>query len=180
MLSDMAVVRDLYEIVDLGPLDDSRRSGLSTVDARVGADLDVVAELHVADLRDLAKRAVDEDVTESVASDDRSRLQHDALSRNATVEQHRAWMKERVFADDGVCSDDRACKKHGSGPNARAGADGHQRADHDVVADLGGLVDDGTRVTPRTLRPRGLQSLEQARERDACRLDEDERLARFD
>ena len=51
------VVADLHEVVDLRAAADPRRAGGGAVDGRAGADLDVVADLDGADLRDLAVRA---------------------------------------------------------------------------------------------------------------------------
>src|ERR1700722_7967034 len=48
MRTDAAVVSDLAEVVDLRSVADRRHAGLRAIDARVRADLDVVAEFDVA------------------------------------------------------------------------------------------------------------------------------------
>ena len=54
MLSDAAVVPDLHEVIDLRSVADRRDARLRAIDARVGTNLDVVAELDIADLRNSA------------------------------------------------------------------------------------------------------------------------------
>src|SRR5439155_5233970 len=56
--ADLAVVAHLHEVVDLGAGPDARRLERPAVDRRAGADLDVVADLDVAELRDLDVPAV--------------------------------------------------------------------------------------------------------------------------
>ncbi len=50
MPSDAAVVGDHHQIVDLGSLPDGRRSVGAAIDGCIGADFDVGADFHVAQL----------------------------------------------------------------------------------------------------------------------------------
>src|SRR5579875_656162 len=172
-LPDAAVMPDLDEIVDLRPV-------LGAIDARIRADLDVVAHFDIADLRDLPKRAVDADVTEAVASDDRARLQDDALSKDTAVEHHRAGMERRVFADNGFGTDDGTRVQDAARADARSRTDDDERTDDDVGTDLGARVDDRARIAVGAARPRRLETLQQFRQRDPGRLDDDQGLRRLD
>ena len=58
VLADLAVVADLHQVVDLGAGADARRLEGAAVDGGAGADLDVVADLDVAELRHLDVPAV--------------------------------------------------------------------------------------------------------------------------
>src|SRR5262249_38395482 len=51
--ADPAVVADLHKVVDLGAGADARGLEGAAVDGRAGADLDVIADLDVAELRHL-------------------------------------------------------------------------------------------------------------------------------
>ena len=89
MLADSAVVPDLHEVVDLRAGADPRAAGLRAVDARVRADLHVVVEHHVADLRNSLERPSTKRPAEAVAADHAARVQHDAVadarSRSMTI-----------------------------------------------------------------------------------------------
>src|SRR5205814_6519500 len=56
--ADGDTVRDLYEVVDLGPFTDARLADRWPVDGRIRTDLDVVFDDDAGVLRDLEVRAV--------------------------------------------------------------------------------------------------------------------------
>ena len=56
----LAVVGDLHQVVDLGAGADARGLEGAAIDRGAGADLDVVADLDVAQLRHLDVPAVDD------------------------------------------------------------------------------------------------------------------------
>src|SRR5262249_45576682 len=64
--TDLAVVADLHQVIDLGPRADARGLEGAAVDGGASADLDVVADLHVAQLRHLDVAAVLEAEAEAV------------------------------------------------------------------------------------------------------------------
>src|SRR6185369_8640289 len=64
--TDLAVVGDHHQVVDLGSRPDARRLKRAAVDGRAGADLHVRADLDVAQLRHLDVLALVEAVTEPV------------------------------------------------------------------------------------------------------------------
>ena len=66
--ADSAVVPDHHQVVDLGPFADPRRAEGAAVDGRAGADLDVVGDFDVAELRNLVVPAVAELVAEPVGT----------------------------------------------------------------------------------------------------------------
>src|SRR5262245_17206957 len=68
--ADLTVVGHLHEVVDLGSLADAGRLEGAAVDGGAGADLDVVAQLNVAELRHLDVPAVVEAVAEAVGPED--------------------------------------------------------------------------------------------------------------
>ncbi len=70
MSADLAIVGDHHEIVDLGPDPDPRRAEGSAIDRRARADLDIVADLDVAQLRNFDVRAVHHPIAEAVCAND--------------------------------------------------------------------------------------------------------------
>src|SRR5258708_5566307 len=58
VFADDAVVTDLNEIIDLRPLPNPRRSEAGTVDGGVHANLDIIPNLDIAELRNLLVYAV--------------------------------------------------------------------------------------------------------------------------
>jgi len=71
VVADLNVVGDLHQIVDLRSVADAGRRHRRSIDRRVGADLDVVADDHVAHLRNLVQLAARfRNESETVAADD--------------------------------------------------------------------------------------------------------------
>src|SRR5262249_41614357 len=69
IFSDHDVVRDLHEIVDLHTLLDPGPAKPRTIDSCVGADLDVVVDLHNPKLLNFLLSAIDHFETKPVSSD---------------------------------------------------------------------------------------------------------------
>src|SRR5262245_50611431 len=70
VLTDLDVVADLHEVVDLRAATDDGPAQHGAVDRGVGADVHVVLDHDDADLRDLAMPGTVEGVAEPVATDD--------------------------------------------------------------------------------------------------------------
>src|ERR1019366_1447909 len=94
MAADSHVVRDHHEVVDLRSVADDRLAEGGAVDRGAGADLDVVADAHDADLRDLvmAPALCCEAIT--VRADD------DAAVDDATFADHGAVVDRNLWIDD--------------------------------------------------------------------------------
>ena len=176
VLADAAVVPDLAQVVDLGAVADRRHAGLRPVDAGVRADLDVVAELDRADLRDLVERAVEERPAEAVAADHGAGLQHDAIAQRAAVGDVGARVEQAVRADRRavapiVTPGDSTLRS----PTARARRS-RPAADPDVRAERRGRIDGRGRVHERALRPRRFERGEQRGEREPRRRHGEDRF----
>ncbi len=89
MVAERHVVGDLDEVVDLGAPADGRRAERPAVHGHVRAQLDIVANHDVADLRDLAVDALVEHVAEAVRADDGAGVDADPVpDLRAGVERH--------------------------------------------------------------------------------------------
>src|SRR5688572_6274338 len=62
------VVADLDQVIDLRTFTDNRAAKRTTIDRHVRANLDIVMNDHVADLRHFAVDAFVEDITESIGA----------------------------------------------------------------------------------------------------------------
>ena len=106
--ADLAVVADLHQVVDLGPRADARRLEGAAVDRRAGADLDVVADLDVAELRHLDVPAVLQPVAEAVGPEHRVGVDDDAVAEHGAVVEHDVGIEVHVVAEPAVAADDHA------------------------------------------------------------------------
>src|SRR5471030_537245 len=82
--ADAHVVRDLDQIVQLDPILHHGVTQRAAVDASIGADFDVVADHHPAELRDLAPDAIVEHDAEAVGANHRAGVHQHALAKAAT------------------------------------------------------------------------------------------------
>ena len=136
---DAHAVRDLDEIVDLRPLPDAGFANGRTIDRRIGADLHVVLDHHITDLRDLVVAAIGvAGEAETVTPDDRAVLHDDAVAElhafpdgDASVD-HTVGTDDRTTANDDVWVHDRARSDSCPVANHRVGANG--RVARDVTA----------------------------------------------
>src|SRR5207245_170642 len=115
--SDPAVVGDLHEVIDLRPFADTRGLECATVDGGAGADLDIVADLYMAELRHLDMPAVLEAVTEAVCSEHCVRMHDDPIAENGAVIEHDIGMQHHVVAQPAVPADGNTAVKPAAVPD---------------------------------------------------------------
>lgn len=99
------VMRDMDEVVDFGALADDCGAEGRAIDGGIGADLDVVANDDVADLKNFAVAAFVENVAVAVGADDGSGVDDDAVADLATVINNDVGEEACVSADLGVATD---------------------------------------------------------------------------
>src|ERR1700685_3838300 len=66
------VVRDVDQVVDLGPRSHDGVGDAAAIDRGVGADLDIISDQAPPDMRDLGVMALAEDVAESIVAEPRA------------------------------------------------------------------------------------------------------------
>ncbi len=147
--SDAHVVRDLHQVVDLDAVFDHGVVERTAVDAGVGADFDVVANAHVAELLDLDPGALVRCEAEAVGADHHATV-HDAARADAAARAEGHLRREartgtdlRAGADHAVRPDDGPRTDH------RAGLDDRQRADRRARIDLCARIHDSAGVNAR-------------------------------
>src|SRR5580658_10288731 len=118
VLAEIAVVRDMTDVVELRPGPDAGRGERGAIDRAVAANLHLIADLHIAELRDLVRlsRAV-LDVAETVGADGGM------------------WMDLARVADLARRTDEDV------GVQDRAGTDTHVVLDHHVRANQAAVAD---------------------------------------
>jgi hypothetical protein len=85
VVANADVVADLNLIVELDAVTDQRVVERTTVDRRIGADLDVVTDQHATDLRDLDPALAFLGEAETVATDHRAGVDDRPLADHAAV-----------------------------------------------------------------------------------------------
>ena len=80
MTTDRHIVADLDEVVDLGPRANDRVVDAPAIDARIGADLNVVVNQAAPDMGDLAMGTIGKRVAESIAADAHAGVQGHPLA----------------------------------------------------------------------------------------------------
>src|ERR1035438_10327942 len=80
MVADRHVVSYLHQVINLGALADDRRPESAAINGHIRPDLHVVADDDIADLRNLAVRAVVEHVAEAVRAHDRTGMDAHAFA----------------------------------------------------------------------------------------------------
>ena len=92
MLIDGAVVRDLYEVVDLDTRSDARHAHSSAIDATIRTYLHVVSYLHMSYLRDLVIAMIRRRKAEAISTDDRTRMDAAMMADDAIRVKRDPWM----------------------------------------------------------------------------------------
>src|SRR5260221_1654892 len=144
--ADARVVADLDLIVELHALLDDGVVERTAVDRGVGTDLDIVADAHRADLRDLDPAPVVVGDAEAVGVDHGPRMDDHRLAERAPRVDRDARIEAAIFADLDLLA------HHAAG------------ADRDARAQLCALRHDGGRMHTRRLRAHRIEELRYARE----------------
>src|SRR5713101_3459920 len=106
--ADFAVVADLHEIVDLRAFANDRGLERAAVDGGAGADFHVVADLHMAQLRNLVVASVVQSITESVRADHRVGRNRDAMNQDSAVVKNGMGIEGDVVAEPAKSADHRS------------------------------------------------------------------------
>jgi hypothetical protein len=142
---DLAVVRDLDQIVDLGALPDHGVAHEAAVDGRVGADLHIVLDDHARHLRHLAVPLRARQIAEAVLADAGARMDDHAVP-DQRMHDGCAGPDGAIAPDPHLWPDHRASCDHATGSDFGA------RPDHRSRVDRHALLEPRRRVHQRALR----------------------------
>ncbi|MNX97533.1 hypothetical protein D3C86_1299040 [compost metagenome] len=128
-------MRDHDLVIQLDPVTDQGIGQRTAVDGGIGADFDVVADQHPAELGNLLPDALLVGEAEALAADHRPRLDHHPLADAYIVIQGDPRREPAALADHRTRTD------HAMRPDRHARGDPRTRLDHRVSADAGTGVD---------------------------------------
>ena len=164
---DAHVVANLYQIVELDTVFEHRVLQGAAVDAGIGANFDIIANLHRAELLDLHPPTTIWGKAKAVCTNHRAGVNDAALTNAATVGDRHTRRKQtacaygRICTNDAVGADLRAIANRRTGSNAGKGAYRHAQAN------AGGRVNHGARMDGW----HGLQRMQPFPElRDQCEI----------
>src|SRR5262249_7835762 len=104
MFAEVTVVPDLHEVVELGPLADTRCLKSAAVDGGASTDLDIIAQDDVAHLGHLDVPSVVQAITEAIGAEDRVAVDDDAVAENAAVVEDRIRVDNDIIAQLTIAS----------------------------------------------------------------------------
>ena len=133
--AEPAVVGDHHQVVDLRALADDGRAVGAAVDRRAGADLDVLADLDVAELGRELVPAVDLAIAEAVGADHGAGVNDGAVADARVFVQHDVGKERHAGADDAAGHDVHAGVNRRAGADVAVVADGGAGVDVDVVGE---------------------------------------------
>lgn len=135
------VMRNLHEIVDLGPSADQRATKSRAIDSCIGADLDIVFDLDNTGLRDFDSMIAAPGIAEAIAADDHTRLENDPVAEAASIANHHMGMQHAVAADCNSIAQKHSWKQNAAIANLREFAYIHMGIDRYIVTKLCGRID---------------------------------------
>ena len=104
VLADRHVVSDLNEVIHLGSAAEDRGTQRGAVDGHAGADLHIVMQDHLSDLRNLAVLSLVEHIPEAVRTDDRPGVDSDAASEHGAGIDRDVGKQPASLSNDTVVS----------------------------------------------------------------------------
>ena len=139
MLSNLHVVPNLHQVIDLAPLPDHCPANPGPVYTGISANFHIILKHHDPELGDLLMPAFREFVTKSIRSDHRSRLQ------DHTVPEDTPFTHTGILVNDTIFSHLHTPANYRSRTYLRSGADNR------LVSHHGSGMDGSPRIHHRTL-----------------------------
>src|SRR5690606_17130659 len=137
VVTDLHVVRDHDLVVQLHAIADQGVGQRTAIHRGVGTNLDVVADGHPTDLRDLLPDALFVGKPETFTANHRTGLDHHTLADPYVVVQRHARSQPATIADHATSAD------HAMGTDADLGTDACTALDDRIGADAGTRIDHG-------------------------------------
>src|SRR5262245_20656281 len=131
------VVSNLHEIIETRTRADHRILRRTSIDRRIGTNLDIVFENNPAKLGSRQKSGAGGGKSKSFLPNPRAGIDVHARSQYCVAQAD-------MCADPAVAADDHAASDHRARPDPAAGADLRSRFNHTLWADFGGRIDHRT------------------------------------
>ena len=174
MVFNLAVMCDVDHVIELDAVADEGEAQGGPIDASVGTNFDIVANLYAADLRELDLGTVYGNEAKAVGSDDGTGMDYRSFANLNAVVDRDAGVKDRAFADGDIAADGAPCENLDLIGDEGAGADRGVRANGEVVAKGDAWINDGRGVDSGGTACIGVENFECASEGGAglCGTDE--------
>src|SRR5262249_4001644 len=134
---DLDVMGDLNQVIDLCARTNPCRAQRASVDGGIRPHFDLILDHKLPHLRKLDLAALIRNVTESIASQDRSRMQDDAITNLHTVVQDPPRIEYALFAQGPPVTHYHSGTQNGAFSNAGSGPYGNIRTDIDIPGQRG-------------------------------------------
>src|SRR6185369_10001655 len=160
--SDAAIMAHMHHVIDLGAFADRGNTERRAVNAGIRADLDEVAQLDSADLREFFITAALHDKTEAVRANHAAGMQDDAAADPDVVIDRDVGMQQAALADGDAATDTAPCPDRCGGADVRSFTDAHMRSNRNTFADSCVRGDHGGDVNAWFGRPVWMQPADHA------------------
>src|SRR5262249_48160925 len=134
--ADLAIVGYHHQIINLGPIADTRGLERPAVDGGTRPDLHIRADLDVPKLRHFHVPSVVESVAESVGTEDRVGMDDRPVADKRSVVQNGVWEEDNVIPDAAEASDHHAAVDAATRSQDTTLADAGEWEDAAVFADM--------------------------------------------
>ena len=148
VVADLHVVRDHDLVIQLDPVTDYRIGQRATINGGIGANFDIITDLHPTNLRDLQPDTLLTGKTEPFTTNYCTRLNHYPSTYAHIVIQGNSRCEPTIFTDH------RARADHAMRADRDAGSDLRTALDHSISAAVNKTTP--ARQSPRYLRYCGL------------------------
>jgi hypothetical protein len=164
VFANLNVVRELYEIVDLGSTPDPGLAHGGPVDGGVCLDLDIILEHDDPDLGNLVVDTVNGRESVTVGTDHRPGLENAPVTQTASILNHRSRVQHAFLPDRDSVSHNASSTDDRPGADVDSAADGNQRPDARALAKFEIIGHHRTGMSTNFgLRPR-VEKLERSRD----------------
>jgi hypothetical protein len=136
MLANRHVVADLDEVVDFRAALNPCATETGPVHGGVGADFDIVIDLHSASLWDFLLFSIAELIAKAIGSHHDSTMKNDVVADEATLTDYYIWVKVAVIAQCALMSDKTLGFNDGSGTDLGSCFDDHVGTYRATLADF--------------------------------------------
>ena len=134
--TNLAVVRNLNEVVDFRSLANDGCPIGTPIDGDVRADFHIILNDDVSQLRCRNVPSIFETVTKSVSADDRAGVNRDTLANHDIFVQYDSRVERDVLSNVRAAADMNACMKHRPRPDDGVIANGATGTDRSGFVDL--------------------------------------------
>src|SRR5579875_687871 len=149
VFADLAVVADLYLVIDFGSGTDTCGLESTAIDGGASTDFHIVADFDIAKLRLLDVFAALKTIAETISAQHRIGVNDDAIAEDGVIVEDDMGMQHHVVAEPTIAAQDDAAVESAPRAQDAAFADHHEWIQRGLWPNLGRRMNDGARVNAR-------------------------------